>query len=155
MNFLLCSVSRQQQCLLNQNSELAEHFHFLFLMSNTYRYLESVLSLRRLVFFPNTEFVAFESMFSPNFVKFPTNPRPVWARHSLLYFFFILLALSWVGVFARANLTFFFLVHLFCRPTVRVLVTLMLPGRFFLLILLYFAAKDIPFGKVTMGQLLV
>ena len=30
-----------------------------------------------------------------------------------------------------------------------VLVTLMLPGRFFLLTLLYLAAKDVPFGKVT------
>ena len=77
MNFLLCSVSRQRQCLLNQNSELAEHFYFSFLMSHTYRYLESVLSLRQLVFLPNTEFIAFEPMFSPNFAEFPTNPRPV------------------------------------------------------------------------------
>ena len=138
MNFLLCSVYCQQQYLLNQNSELTEHFYFLFLMSHAYGYLESVLSLCWLVFF-QTEFIAFELMFSPIFAKFPTNPQPVWACCSLLYFFFILLALSWVGVFARANLTFSFLMHLFCRPIVRVLELLCYK--------IFFAYSLIPYSK--------
>ena len=88
-------------------------------------------------------------MLMPNFARFTTIPQPVWGRGGFLYFFSFLLALSWVGVFARANLTFFFLVHHFRGPMVRVLVTLMLPGKFFLVILSCVAANYVPFGKVT------
>ena len=66
----------------------------------------------------------------------------------ILYFFLILLALCWVGVFTKANLTFFFLVHFFVGPIVRVFVTLMLSGKFSLLILSYLAAKDVQFANV-------
>ena len=48
----------------------------------------------------------------------------------------------------QANCTFFFLVRPFCGPMVRVLVTLMLPGKFFLLILSYLAAKVVLLDKV-------
>ena len=69
----------------------------------------------------------------------------------LLYFFLILLALSCVGVFAKANLTLFFLALvflLFLGPIVLVFVTLMFSGKFFLLIS-YLAMKDVPLGNLT------
>ena len=127
----------QHPSSLCQNSELAEHF-FLFLMSCTCKDLGSVLLLCLSIFFPNTEFIALEPILTPNFAKSPTIPLPVWLIPcNFLYFFFILFALSWVGVFAKANLTFFFLVRFFLGPVVRAFVTLMLPGKFFLLILSY------------------
>ena len=70
----------------------------------------------------------------------------------LLYFFLILLALSCVGVFAKANLTLFFLALiflLFLGPIVLVFVTLMFSGKFFLLILSYLATKDVLSGNLT------
>ena len=38
--------------------------------------------------------------------------------------------------------------RLFCGPIVRVLVILMLPGKFLLLVLSYLAAKVVPLSKV-------
>ena len=95
-------------------------------------------------FFPSTEFIAFEPIVRPRFAMVLASPLP---DCNLLYFFLILLALSCVGVFARLNLTLFFLILgacLFLGPTVLVLVTLMFPGKLLLLILSYLATKDVP-----------
>ena len=46
-------------------------------------------------------------MLIPRFAKFPANAFPVCALGNFLHFFFIFHALLCVGVFARANLTFF------------------------------------------------
>ena len=59
-------------------------------------------------FFPKAEFIAFEPILIFNLARSPSNPRPVYASRCVLYFLFILLALSSVGAFARANLTIFF-----------------------------------------------
>ena len=102
-------------------------------------------------FFPSTEFIAFEPIFSPRFAIVLASPLP---GCNLLYFFFIIiiLALSCVGIFAKLNLTFFFLVlavHLFLGPIVLVFVTLMFPGELFLLILSYLSTKDVPSSSLT------
>ena len=66
-------------------------------------------------FFPSTEFIAFGPILMPNFVRFPAIPRPVWIRRSFLYFFFILLALSWVAVLAKTKPYFFLFSTTFSR----------------------------------------
>ena len=66
-----------------------------------------------------------------------------------IYIYIISFALSCVGVFAKANLTFFFVFHLFLGPTVLVLDTLMFPGNCFLLILSYLDTKDVLLGRFT------
>ena len=110
----------------------------------TYKDLELALFPCLLIFFQPQNYC----FWAHAVARFPTLPRPIPASHSFLYFFFILFALSWVGVFARRNLIFLFLVRLFGGPMFCVLITLMLPGKLFLLILLYLAAKDVPLGKV-------
>ena len=102
-------------------------------------------------FFPSTEFIAFEPIFSPRFAIVLASPLP---GCNLLYFFFIIiiLALSCVGIFAKLNLTLFFLVlavHLFLGPIVLVFVTLMFPGELFLLILSYLSTKDVPLSSLS------
>ena len=102
-------------------------------------------------FFPSTEFIAFEPIFSPRFAIVLASPLP---GCNLLYFFFIIiiLALSCVGIFAKLNLTLFFLVlavHLFLGPIVLVFVTLMFPGELFLLILSYLSTKDVPSSSLS------
>ena len=66
-------------------------------------------------FFPSTEFIALAPLLIPRLVKFLAYPFPVCALRNLLYIFVILLALSCVGVFTRANLTFFFVVYFLDR----------------------------------------
>ena len=64
------------------------------------------------------------------------NFQPVLSQFVLfvtLLFFLILLALSCVGVFVRANLTFFFVFRLFLGPMVLVLDTFMFQANFFYL----------------------
>ena len=104
-------------------------------------------------FFPSAEFIHLDLILIPRFGKFPASPFPVCAlRNSLyIYMFFILLTLSCVGVFARANLTFFFHFCIFLGPMVLCLDTLMFQGRFFLLILSYLATKDVPLGRFTLS----
>ena len=65
---------------------------------------------------------------------------------SYIFSLFFLACLEFV--FANANLIFFFLLHLFGGPMFCILVTLMLPGKFCVLILSYLAAKVVLFGKV-------
>ena len=100
-------------------------------------------------FFPSNEFIAFKSIVRPRSTIVLASPLP---DCNLLYFFFILLALSCVGVFARLNLTFFFFILgacLFLGPTVLVLVTVIFPGKLLLLIISYLATKDVPSGSLT------
>ena len=104
--------------------------------------------------FPRTGFMAFEPVFKPRLARELTRPLPIWPiPRDILYFFLILLALSCVGVFARANLTFFcfgLARRLFLGPIVRVLDTVIFPSRFFLLIFLYLDTKVVPLGRVTL-----
>ena len=105
------------------------------------------------IFFRRTESMAFEPICRSKLAKVLTRPLPVWPiPRNFLYFLLILLDLSCVGVFARANLTLFCFV-LFCRlfrgQIVGVLAMLILPVRSFLLILSYLDMKDVPLGKVT------
>ena len=99
-------------------------------------------------FFSKGRVYAFEPIFMPNLARSLTSPPPVCTSCCQLYFLFILLGLSCVGVFASSNLTLFFLTLLFRGPIVLFLVTLMFPGKFFLLILSYFAMNDVPLGNV-------
>lgn len=106
------------------------------------------------MFFPRTEFMAFEPICRPRLANVLTSPLPVWPiPRNFLYFFLILLALSCAGVLARANLTLFFCFVL-VRRWFRWLIfrdrgTALLPGKYFLLILSYLDTKDVPLGKFT------
>ena len=98
------------------------------------------------IIFFQVQNLSFELILVPRFAKFPASPFPVCALRSFLYFLFILLALSCVGVFARANLRFFL-----GWLMVLVLDTLMFLGKVFLLILSYLATKDVPLGRFTLS----
>ena len=86
-----------------------------------------------IIFFPNPEFIAFEPIVIPNLAKFPSIPLPpppplppVCAFLLFPWFLcFLIILLATLYVADGANLTFFFLIHLFLGPIalVRLIVT--------------------------------
>ena len=107
-------------------------------------------------------------MFIPRFAKFPANPFPVCALCNFLFFYFFIFIFIFFFDSCRPILCrcifqskpyFFFFVFffffsffsLFLGPMVLVLDILMFFSKFFLLILLYLATKDVPFGKFTLS----
>ena len=111
--FLLYFTFLPQRSLLCQNSVLAENFDFWFLMSHICKDLGSVLLPRLLVFFWAQSLLLsspYLSLILLDFLPFHDHFERI-----VVYCIFSLFFLSWVGVFARTNLTFFFLVRFFLR----------------------------------------
>ena len=142
---VFCNV--RNQCLLN----------VLFLiLDEPYLTRFGIFWILCLLVFLSTGLIALECMLIPKFAKASQSFVSLVFNHVIFYIhFLILLTLSCIGAFARANLTFFIfdLVFVFFHgPIVLVLDTLMLPGRYFLLILLYLDTKEVPFGRFTLNR---
>ena len=101
-----------------------------------------------IIFFPSTEFIAFEPILIPGFAKFVVSPFQNCAPRNFLFFYS---SLSCLSVFTRANLTFYFLFCLFVKRMVLPLDTLMFPGKFFVLTLSYLPTKDVPLGMFLLS----
>ena len=101
-------------------------------------------------FFPITELIALEPILTQDLLNcLLALFQFVSCVNFIFFFFWILFTLSCVGVFARVNLTFFFVFRFFLGSTVFVLDTRMFPGNYFLLILSYLYTKDVPLGRFT------
>ena len=103
-------------------------------------------TLIELGFFPNPEFIAFEPIFISNLAKFSSILPPVCAFLLFPWFlYFLTIILTTLFGVDGANLSFFFLIHVFLGPIGLVCLIVTFEGKFFLLTLSYLTMNAVLF----------